>query len=119
MNNNYDREESYKTHDELSGGSLSVTITDPEPAVKLIMFLNGEEVISTITENSYGSTITLSNPLKVMVQSTSSDGEDRSSTVAFTDWMPLSQDREIAVSKSFIATITTPLDSLVKSYQNG
>lgn len=108
MNNNYDRSESFE-----------VTITDPEPAVKLIMFLNGEEVIAEVIERTCGDTVTLVKPLKVMVQATSSDGNERSSTIAFSDWMPLSEDREIDVRRSFIATITTPLDSLVKSYQNG
>ena len=108
MNNSYDR-----------GESLEVTITDPQPAVKLIMFLNGEEVIAEVIERTCGEWITLVKPLKVMVQSTSSDGEERSSTVAFTDWMPLSEDREIDVRRSFIATITKPLDSISDSYQNG
>lgn len=108
MNNDYDR-----------GCSLEVTITDPQPVVKLIMFLNGEEVIAEVIERTCGDLITLVNPLRVMVQSTSSDGEERSSTIAFTDWMPLSENRSIDVRKSFIATITTPLDSIAKSYHNG
>lgn len=109
MNNDYDR----------GSNALEVTITDSRPAVKLIMFLNGEEVVAEVIERTCGEVITLVNPLKVMIQSTSSDGNERSSTIAFTDWMPLSEDREINVRKSFIATITKPLETIEKSYHNG
>ena len=115
MNNNYDREELHK----VDSTTYEVLITEAEPAVKLVMFLNGEEVIAEVVEQMGSNSVKLIKPLRVLVQSTSSDGNERSSTVAFSDWMPLSEDREIEVSRGFIATITTPLESLVSSYQNG
>ena len=136
MNNKYDRDEAPKTYDEMvaagyemtgegvwmpreEAGSFEVLITEAEPAVKLVMFINGEEVIAEVQESFAGDTYTLINPLRVMVQSTSADGDERTSTVAFTDWMPLSDDRSITVNRSFVATITNPIESLIASYRNG
>jgi len=113
MNNQYDRGE------EAPNTLCEVDITEASPAVKLVMFINGEEVICELTESFDGTTYKLNKPLRVMVQATSSDGNERTSTIAFSDWMPLSEDRTITVNRSFIATITNPIESLITSYRNG
>ena len=136
MNNKYDRELSHQEYIDAGyemtadgfwvpadpaelAGCVDITIEGSEPAVKLLLLLNGEEIISEVVENLYSDTVKVINPLRVMVQATSSNGNERSSTIAFTDWMPLSQSREIEVNKSFIVSITDPIDTLVESYRNG
>ena len=109
MNNKYDREV----------GCVDVTMPESPAAVKLLLLLTGEEVLAEVIEHLGSDEVTLIRPMRVMVQSTSSDGDSRSSTIAFTDWMPLSESREIRVSRKMIGVITTPLDSLIESYTNG
>ena len=135
MNNEYDRGDApeVKSYEEMKaagyemsgegfwtpGDDGNIVITDePETAIKLLLLDSGEEVLCTFTESMYSSKCTLGNPMRVMLQSTTSDGGDeRTSTVAFSDWMPLSADRNIEVSRSYIVAVTTPIESLVESYQ--
>ena len=133
MNNKYDREEAPKSYDEMvadgyemtgdgfwvPGEEENIVITaESTSAVKLLLLQSGEEVLCTYTESMYTDKCFLGNPMSVIVQSTASDGgNERTSTVAFSDWMPLSEDRNIEVSRSFIVAVTTPIESLVESYQ--
>ena len=133
MNNKYDRDDAPKTHDEMvdagyemtgdgfwiPGNEENIVITaEATSSVKLLLLQSGEEVLCTFTESMYTDKCFLGNPMSVMVQSTTSEGGgERTSTVAFSDWMPLSEDRNIEVSRSYIVAVTTPIESLVESYQ--
>ena len=133
MNNDYDRESAptEKTHQEmLDDGyymtgdgvwmpgpedetSTVVDITeDSTPAVKMLSFRTGEVVITELSETLYSDTYVLSNPRVVFIDST---GES-STTVSFSDWMPLANTRKFTVNKDYIVCVTEPLDSLVDSY---
>lgn len=134
MNNNYDRgEEAPKTYDEMveagyemtgdgfwipkeEEGTVVVSGEDLQASVKLLLLLNGEQVLTQLIEHDYSDTYTLRDPREVRLQSTSSDGESVTSTIGYSDWFPLSKDREIKLTKSFVVSITSPLDSLLESY---
>ena len=65
---------------------ISVDITeDSTPAVKMLSFITGEVVITELSETLYSGTYKLSNPRVVIIDAT---GES-STTVSFSDWMPL------------------------------
>lgn len=116
MNNDYDREE----RSEIvipQQGVLEIPIVEVA-TVKLIVFLNGEQVLAEISESMDGKSITLVNPIGVMVSSVedpNGDGEYKT-TVSYGSWLPLAAERNIVVERSSIITITDPIESLVESY---
>ena len=141
MNNNYDREESKpnpENHDEMiaagyemsgegfwipreENGVINVDV-NLVPVVKLVVFLNGEQVLAEVEENLNNSSITLKNPLGVMLQGVSDiDGVDdeNQATVSYGAWLPLAADRDIVVERSSVITICDPVSSLVDSYLDG
>ena len=139
MNNNYDREEAPKTYDEMVAAgyqmtaegvwipqdemeSMEVTITDEdlieEPQVELFLLKSGETIISEFTMSLSAQTYFFSDPRIVMIQSSTGDGETTQTTIAYSDWMPLAQNREFTVSSDWIVCRSQPLESLVQSYLN-
>ena len=138
MNNDYDREEdkSPKNYDEMVAAGYEMTgegmwipreegVIDVSvnslPVVKLVVFLNGEQVLAEIAENMDGVSLTLKNPLGVMLQGVTDaddDGEYQS-TVSYGAWLPLAADRDIVVERSSIIAICDPIPSLVESYLEG
>ena len=140
MNNDYDREEVKPNPDnydemvaagyEMSGegfwiprdedGVIDISV-NPLPVVKLVVFLNGEQVLAEIAENMDGVSLTLKNPLGVMLQGVTDAGDDGEyqSTVSYGAWLPLAADRDIVVQRSSIIAICDPIPSLVESYLEG
>ena len=134
MNNKYDRDEVPKTHEEMvqagyemtgdgfwvpkeeSEGVIEVAPAELADSVKLLLLLNGEQVITQLIDTIGSDNYTLRDPREVRLQSSSSDGETVTSTIGYSDWFPLSADREIKLAKSFVVSITRPLDSLLDSY---
>lgn len=134
MNNKYDRDEAPKTHDEMvqagyemtgdgfwipqeeGEGVIEVAPAELADSVKLLLLLNGEQVITQLIDTIGSENYTLCDPREVRLQSSSSDGETVTSTIGYSDWFPLSADREIKLAKSFVVSITRPLDSLLESY---
>ena len=108
MNNDYDRDDIEET--------LEVVLTDASPAVGLFLLVTGESVISEYTTRMGDTSYTLIDPRSVMIESSGGDGDTTSTTVAYADWMPLSQDRTFSVSSRQVITISRPLDSLIESY---
>ena len=109
MNNDYDRD----TTEEL----LEVVIPDDaEPSVGLFLLVTGESVITKYTSKMCGTEYTFIDPRSVMIEGSGGDGKTTSTTVAYADWMPLSQDRTFTVPVSQIVTVSRALDSLVESY---
>lgn len=108
MNNDYDRDN--------VEGTLEVVLTDIDPAVGLFLLTTGESLISEYTTSIGDSSYTLIDPRSVMIESSGIDGGSTSTTVAYADWMPLSQDRTFSVSSRQVITISRPLDSLIESY---
>lgn len=109
MNNDYDRD-----------GSFEITITETEPAVKLVLLLSGEELLSEVVEDIGGNTLTLINPLRVMIHDrTSEDGTTVTTNYVFDQWLPSSKDRRLTVAKSYVAVVTDPIDQLTEAYNNG
>jgi len=112
MNNDYDRDPIEETIEE----TLEVVLTEPERSVGLFLLTTGESVISEYTISMVGDEYTFIDPRSVMIESSGGDGSSTTTTVAYADWMPLSQDRIFSVSNRQIITISRPLDSLVESY---
>ena len=137
MNNNYDRDESPRTYDEMVAAgyqmtaegvwipqdemeSMEVTITEEdlidERKVQLFLLKSGETIISEYTQSLSGQTYFFDDPRIVMIQASSGDGETTQTTIAYSDWMPLSKERSFTVSSEWVVCRTEPLDSLVQSY---
>lgn len=131
MNNDYDRDVSpnsdqmtragyEKTEDgfwvPVEGEVLQVEAEDLAEATKLILLLSGEQVLAQVEENLSGDTITVIDPREVRLESTTSDGETTTSSVAFSSWLPLSHTRRIQINKSYVVCMNTPIQSLVESY---
>ena len=118
MNNNYDREDAPKTCEE----TMEVTITDEdlieEPKVNLFLLKSGETIISEFTLSLSAQTYFFEDPRVVMIQSSSGDGDSTQTTIAYSDWMPLSKGRSYTVSSDWVVCRTEPLESLVESYLN-
>ena len=111
MNNNYDREEVKPSSNHI------IDVSDmPVPVVKLVVFLNGEQILAEVEENIGNDTVTVKNPISVMLQDLSDEDE---ATVSYGAWLPLSADRDIVVQRSSIVTICDPAPSLVESYMEG
>jgi hypothetical protein len=127
MNNDYDRGEQNKSDTIITGEGFIVPregnedmIVDLTPivSVKLIVFLNGEQVLAEVEENFGNNTITLTNPIGVMVSAVedADDSGDYKTTVSYGSWLPLAADRSIVIERSSIIAITDPIESLVESY---
>ena len=133
MNNNYDRdEEAPRTEDEMiaagyikssdgfwipkSGETLEVEAEEVIQNTKLVVLLNGEQLLAQVEESFGRDTITLIDPRQVRLEGTTSDGEGSTSSVSYSYWLPLSEDRRIEIAKSYVVCITKPLDTLVESY---
>lgn len=137
MNNSYDRgEDRPKTHEEMiaagytmsgegfwmPGDELTISAdpvtTTEEPAVRLFLLKSGETIISEYEVSMSAKTYFFRDPRIVMIQSSSSSGGEVNTTVAYSDWMPLSSSRSFTVSSDWIVTSSPALDSLVESYLN-
>jgi hypothetical protein len=115
MNNDYDRGEEVPTNQ-----IIDVPV-NPLPVVKLVVFLNGEQVLAEVDESIDGGRITLKNPLSVMIQSMTDADEngDYQSTVSYGSWLPMAADRDIEVERSSIISVCDPISSLCESYLEG
>ena len=128
MNNDYDREPTSPTGStgavELMTESIDL-MSNNDVAVKLILLKNSETILSEVRESIDGSTYQLVDPRVVLLQASkpTEDGNSTSTTISYTDWMPLSESRTFTISSDFVVLVTDPVDSLVISYtqarQNG
>ena len=128
MNNDYDREPISPTGStgavELMTESIDL-MSNNDPVVKLVLLKNKETIISEVIESIDGSTYQLVDPRVVLLQASrpTEDGNSTSTTISYTDWMPLSESRTFTVSGDFVVLVTDPVESLVQSYtqarQNG
>ena len=115
MNNNYDRDT------EVRPPQVIDVPVNPLPVVKLVVFLNGEQVLAEVDESIDGNKLILKNPLSVMIQSMTDADEngDYQSTVSYGSWLPMAADRNIEVERSSIISVCDPISSLSESYLEG
>ena len=128
MNNDYDREPISPTGStgavELMTESIDL-MSNNDPVVKLVLLKNKETIISEVIESIDGSTYQLVDPRVVLLQASrpTEDGNSTSTTISYTDWMPLSESRTFTIPGDFVVLVTDPVESLVQSYtqarQNG
>ena len=116
MNNNYDREEVKPARNNYEVIDVSA---NPLPVVKLVVFLNGEQILAEVEERFGNEKVTLKNPLCVSLEALSDNGDEEEATVSYAAWLPLSADRDIVVERSSVITICDPAPSLVDSYLEG
>lgn len=116
MNNNYDREEVKPAPNNYEVIDVSA---NPLPVVKLVVLLNGEQILAEVVEGIGTDKVTLKNPLCVSLQALADNGDEDEATVSYAAWLPLSADRDIVVERSSVITICDPAPSLVDSYLEG
>ena len=90
-----------------------------QPAAKLLLLESGQTIIAGVTTTIEGDVYNLVDPRVVMIQSARSteDGEGTETTVSYTDWMPLANSREFALSSKYVVLVTDPIETLVESYE--
>ena len=97
-------------------GEIEMDIDETEPNVKILLLQSGEQLVADVSECLTSDTILLKDPRGVVLQSTSSDGQEISSTISYGIWFPLSESREIAISLNYIVAMEDPIQSLKQSY---
>jgi len=97
-------------------GEIEMDIDETEPNVKILLLQSGEQLVADVGECLSSDTILLKDPRGVVLQSTSSDGQEISSTISYGIWFPLSESREIAISLNYIVAMEDPIQSLKQSY---
>jgi hypothetical protein len=92
--------------------------------VKLAVLKSGEDIIADIKElvNDEGKTVSLifSNPYVVKLispQMLMEHEQERQYSVSFIPWIPLSEDKNIAVKLDWIVTVVEPTKMLKESYE--
>lgn len=122
MNNDYDRDPQAGAIDLMIE---SIDMMNVEPSVKLVVLKSNETIISEVRESLDGSTIELIDPRVVLLQAArpSEDGASTTTAISYTDWLPLSKDRNFVMSMDNVVLVTEPIESLTQSYttarQNG
>ena len=96
----------------------SIDLMKAEPSVKLVVLKSNETIISEVRESLDGSTIHLIDPRVVLLQAArpSADGESTTTSISYTDWLPLSKDRNFVMSMDNVILVTEPIESLTQSY---
>lgn len=97
-------------------GEIEMDIDETEPNVKILLLQSGEQLVADVGECMASDKIILKDPRGVVLQSTSSDGQEISSTISYGIWFPLSESREIAISLNYIVAMEDPIQSLKQSY---
>jgi Uma2 family endonuclease len=96
-------------------------------AIKLAILKSGEDVIADIkelvSEDDKVISLVFSNPFSVKLsvpQFLLEEGETetRKYDVSVYPWMPLSEDKDIAISPDWVVTIVEPAETLKKSYED-
>lgn len=96
-------------------------------AIKLAVLKSGEDVIADIKElvsdDDKLISLVFSNPFAVKLtvpQLLLEEGatETRKYDVSVYPWMPLSEDKDIAISPDWVVTIVEPAETLKKSYED-
>lgn len=134
MNNEYDRGDGSapKTYDEMVAAGYEMTgdgfwvpadekvsVDSVESNIKLLLLESGETLISEVVESIDGQNVLLSDPRIVIIQAARvNDGDEptTTTTITYSDWMPLARDRSFTLSSKYVVLISTPIDSLVESY---
>lgn len=84
--------------------------------VKLVRFLNGEEVLAVLEEKSVGlqTKVVLKNPIRVVIM----PSRDRTQpSIGLAPWIEFSDDKEISVDSSHILAIVNPIKEFVEQYK--
>ena len=109
MNNDYDRGEPPRyTMTSFNKEISPIDISDPIPAVKLLLLKSGDTIISVVEESMCGTKLKLKNP---RMSNTGSGG-----IAPLYLWMPLAKTRTFDIRMDYVVTSTDPLDHIAKIY---
>lgn len=82
--------------------------------VHLIRLLNGEELIGELRENLSFKSITIKNPLRIVIMP--SKTSPNTPTIGFAPWAEFSSDTEFDIDKSHVLCIMKPIQEFVNQY---
>jgi hypothetical protein len=82
--------------------------------LKIIRFLNGEEVMAEVTSDS-GNVITIKNALRIVVVPTA---DPKAPSVGLAPFMQFSEDKELTINKNCVITTGTPIKEFVNQYNS-
>ena len=110
MNNDYDRGESPRyTMTSFNKEISPIDISDPTPAVKLLLLRSGDTIISVVEESICGTKFKLKNPRMANAY-----------RVGMNDplypWMRDAKTRTFDIKMDYVVTSTDPIDHLAKIY---
>lgn len=93
-------------------------MNSPAAPVKLILLESGETLIAEVAYSMDGANLILDDPRTVIIQAYRLDDEEKSTstTISYSDWMPLSAERKFTLSSKYVVLVTDPIDSLIESY---
>jgi hypothetical protein len=80
--------------------------------LKIIRLMTGEEIIGSVTDKS-DYTITVKNPVRVVVIPTNDQTTPKVGFAPFTQW---SDDKELTLNRSHVTFIATPITEFVNQY---
>jgi hypothetical protein len=80
--------------------------------VKLIRFVNGEEIIAEVLSDT--TNLVIKNPVRVVVMPTKSD--PKMPTVGFAPWADFSDDKEFTLDKHHVLVIMNPITEFRNQY---
>ena len=92
-------------------------------SIKLALLKSGEEVIADIkeivSEDEKVVSFLFSNPyaVKLIVPQILTEETEKEYSVSFHSWMPLSSEKDIAVSTDWVVSIVEPVEMVKKSYK--
>lgn len=93
-------------------------MNSPAAPVKLILLESGETLIAEVAYSMDGANLILDDPRTVIIQAYRLDDEEKSTstTISYSDWMPLASERKFTLSSKYVVLVTDPIDSLIESY---
>lgn len=84
--------------------------------VKIVRFINGEEVIADVTQVSETMPVSLKNPVRIVVMPNKMD--PKTPQVGLAPWAEFSEDKTFTIDKSHILCIMEPIKEFVQQYKS-
>jgi hypothetical protein len=82
----------------------------------LIKFLGGEEIIAEALTESFGTTINVKNPVRIVV--IPDQPNPKTPQVGLAPYLQFSDDKEISINRSLVVTTAKPLPDFVNQYNS-
>ena len=83
--------------------------------IKLLKLINGEELVSEITNDDV-STVKIKNPVRIIMMPSKAD--PKTPSVGLAPWAEFSEDKEIVLDKSHVLCMMTPIREFINQYNS-